>query len=74
MRLGGEVEFFLDELSAFNSESVKGLMFSSNPPKRVKDEPLHSCRIETVDLDQFESYFVTKRLRINWYIFLFVSK
>lgn len=69
-----QVQFHLDAATLFNGDSIKGLMFSSQTPHGVKERLLDGYRLDAADRDQFGNYFVTKRLRTDWYIYLFVSK
>ncbi len=73
-RLTDQVWFDFDEVSLSNGDSFKGLMFSSKPPQRIKEGSLDGYRIEAADRGQFGNYLIHRKIRANWYMFLFVQR
>ncbi len=67
-----EVEFRVDPGSILNGDSYKGYVYTQSPPPRLLSS-LDSYRISDRDRDQTGGWSVWRRLKGNWYLYLFVN-
>jgi hypothetical protein len=69
---GGGVEFRVDQASIWNGDSVKGYWYAlvePGPPKASLD----SYRLSASYKNRFGGSLVSKPIRPNWYLYLFVN-
>jgi hypothetical protein len=67
-----DVEFRVDEGSFLNGDSYKGYWYSPNPPEHTKAS-LDGYRISESDRAPYGGYYVSKPLKGQWRLYLFVS-
>jgi hypothetical protein len=68
----GGVEFRVDQGSIFNGDSYKGYEYRATPPEHQKVS-LDEYRIAEADRGRFGGYSVCKRIKVHWYLYLFVN-
>jgi len=68
----GGVEFRVDTGSFFNGDSYKGYEYNSNPAEHPK-AGLDGYRISESDRDGSGGYYVSKPLKGNWRLYLYVN-
>lgn len=69
---GDDIEFRVDRGSMLNGDSYKGYVYTSKPPKHMR-ESLDGYRVMEQDKIPFGGYLVCRQLKGDWYLFLFVN-
>ena|SRR5579862_4908489 len=73
MKGEGAIEFRVDPGSISNGDSYKGYWYTQTPPGHLRPS-LDGYRIADQDKDRFGNWAVYKRIKGNWYLYLFVSR
>ncbi len=68
----GRVEFRVDPGSIFNGDSYKGYVYMEAPPEHLRTR-LDGYRMTDSDKDKFGNWLVYKKLKDNWYLYLFIN-
>lgn len=68
-----EVEFRADQGSLFNGDSYKGYMYRNWPPAHLRAD-LDGYKASASDRNDAGDLVVYRRLKNNWYLYLFVNR